>query len=121
MVVECNYVLVTTQLGFEKLCASYLSELDPKANIVFRPRGFKGLILVEPYVNRFDFAKMVKERVPEAEKVIVADACAPPLPEKIAEVAASLALEKISEEEAFAVRTNRRGRHNFTSIDVNII
>ena len=118
---ECNYVLVTTLLGFEKTCASYISELDPDAKVSPRPRGFKGLVLVEPSMDKWELARLVEERVPEAEKVVVAEECSEPNPRAIAEKAARLAEGRIRAEEAFAVRTNRRGRHGFTSVDVNVV
>ncbi len=118
---ECNYVLVTTMLGFEKTCASYVSELDPGAKVTPRPRGFKGLVLVEPSIDKTELARLVEERVPEAEKVIVAEECSKPDPKVLAEKAAGLAKKKIGHDETFAVRTNRRGRHSFTSVDVNVV
>ncbi len=117
----CNLVLIKTVLGMEKVVASLVRELDPGARVTPSPRGFRGLVLVEPSMDKHEFARLVEEKVPEAEKVIVAEACAPAEPKEIARVAAELAKEKIGSDETFAVRTTRRGRHDFTSIDVNVV
>ncbi len=117
----CDYILVKTVLGMEDVAASYIEELDPKAEVKPRPAGFKGLVLVKPSMDKYELAKLIEERVPEAEKVVVAEGCAPSDPQAIAEVAASLAPRFFGSESTFAVRTVRRGRHGFTSIDVNVV
>ncbi len=118
---DCNLVLIKTVLGMEKVVASLVKELDPDAHVIPSPRGFRGLVLVEPSMEKHEFAHLVEEKIPEAEKVIVAEACAPAEPEAIAKAAARLAKERIRSDESFAVRTTRRGRHSFTSIDVNVV
>jgi len=118
---ECNAILVKTVLGMERVAASYIKELDPSARVTPAPLGFKGLVVVEPSLDKKLLAKMIEERVPEAEKVIVAEACSEAEPSKIAEAAARLARGRIGSDETFAVRTVRRGRHSFTSIDVNVV
>ena len=117
----CDYILVKTVLGMEEVAASHIEELDPGAEVVPAPRGFRGLVLVKPSTDKRRLAELIEKEVPEAEKVIVIDACAPADPREIAEVAAGLAKEQIGEDETFAVRTTRRGRHSFTSIDVNVV
>jgi len=118
---DCRLLLVKTVLGMERVAASYIAEIDPGARIEPLPRGFKGLVLVEASRDKYEVAREIEAKVPEAEKVIVAEACAEAEPAKIAEAAAVLAPEFISSNETFAVRTVRRGRHNFTSIDVNVV
>ncbi|BES82632.1 SPOUT family RNA methylase [Pyrodictium abyssi] len=118
---DCRLLLVKTVLGMERVAASYIAEIDPGARIEPLPRGFKGLVLVEASRDKYEVAREIEAKVPEAEKVIVAEACTEAEPAKIAEAAAALAPEFISSNETFAVRTVRRGRHNFTSIDVNVV
>ncbi|BEP18635.1 SPOUT family RNA methylase [Pyrofollis japonicus] len=118
---QCNYILVKTVLGMERVAASYISEIDPKAEVIVSPRGFKGLVLVKPSKNKYEVAKEIENRIPEVEKVEIIEGCAPAVPSEIARVAASLAPRFISSNETFAVRTVRRGRHSFTSIDVNVV
>jgi len=118
---NCNLVLIKTVLGMEKVVASLVKELDPGAKATPSPRGFRGLVLVEPSIEKHEFARLVEEKIPEAEKVIVAEACAPADLQEIARVAAELAKTRIRSDKSFAVRTTRRGRHGFTSIDVNVV
>lgn len=118
---DCKLLLVKTVLGMERVAASYIAEIDPGARIEPSPRGFKGLVLVEASRDKYEVAREIEAKVPEAEKVIVAEACTEAEPAKIAEAAAALAPKFISSSETFAVRTVRRGRHNFTSIDVNVV
>ena len=117
---ECNYVLVKTELGNEVLVASHIRDIDPGARVIPSPRGLKGLVLVEPSMSKEEVARLIKERVPEATKVIVALRCVEADPDKIAEAAAEAAKDIIKAGESFAVRTTRRGKHGFTSIDVNV-
>jgi tRNA acetyltransferase TAN1 len=117
----CDYILVKTVLGMERVAASYISELDPEAKVEAAPKGFKGLVLVKPSRDKYEVAREIEQRVPEAEKVEVIEGCAPADPKAIAEVAAKLAPKFIASDESFAVRTVRRGKHNFTSIDVNVV
>jgi len=118
---QCDYILVKTVLGMEKTAASYIEELDPGAVVTPSPRGFKGLVLVKPSKDKSRLAKEIEEKVPEAEKVLIIYGCAPADPREIAEVAAALAPSYMRSSETFAVRTTRRGRHSFTSIDVNVV
>ncbi len=118
---ECNVVLVKTVLGMERVAASHIRDIDPEARIYPSPQGFRGLVLVETSKPKEIVAREIEDKVPEAEKVIVAEACTVADPDKIGEVAAKVASQHISPEETFAVRTVRRGRHGFTSIDVNVV
>ncbi len=117
---ECNYVLVKTELGNEVLAASHIRDIDPGARVVPSPRGLRGLVLVEPSMSKEEVARLIKEKVPEATKVIVALRCVEADPDKIAKAAAEVAKDIIKARESFAVRTTRRGKHVFTSIDVNV-
>ena len=115
-------ILVKTSLGFEKIVASRIMEIDDKAEVVPSPRGFKGLVLIKAgKLNPKELYERILKEIVEADKVILVDAIAPAIPEVIGKVAASIAKEKISSDETFAVRTTRRGRHGFTSIDVNVV
>lgn len=118
---ECNYILVKTPLGMENVAAAYIRELDPEAEIEVSPKGFKGLVLVKPKSDRYTAARKIESGVPEAEKVIPIEACSSASLEEIAKAAAELATRHIKSGETFAVRTVRRGKHGFRSIDVNIV
>ncbi len=115
-------ILIKTGLGFEKIVASRIKEYDEKAVVIACPRKFKGLVLVRHGEHSVDeLMDYIEKNVVEADKIIPILAESPADPHKIAEIAAELAKEHIGPSETFAVRTTRRGRHNFTSIDVNII
>jgi tRNA acetyltransferase TAN1 len=118
---ECNIVLVKTVLGMENTAASYIEELDPNARLKVAPYGLKGLIIIEASMDKYKLARLIEEKVPEAEKVLVAEACTRADPSEIAREAARIAPRFIKPDNTFAVRTVRRGRHSFTSIDVNVV
>lgn len=112
-------ILVKTSLGMEKIAAARIEEEFPWLRAEPLPRGFKGLVLV--YGCKGGEEEAIGERIVEADRIIPVESVVEADPEKIAEEAARLARERISREECFAVRTVRRGRHNYTSIDVNVI
>ena len=112
-------ILVKTPLGLENIAAARILELNSNVKVYPRPKGFLGLVLVEAD-NHFEFARKIKENVLEAEKVIPAYEIVEAKLNKIVEAARRVALGNISSEETFAVRTTRRGKHDFTSLDVNV-
>ncbi len=115
-------ILVKTALGFERIVASRIKEIDEEAVVIPSPRGFKGLVLVKAgKLEPRRLYKEILERIVEADTVLYIQAVAPADPRAIAEKAAELARDMISRDESFAVRTTRRGRHGFTSIDVNVV
>ncbi|MGC8983176.1 MAG: SPOUT family RNA methylase [Desulfurococcaceae archaeon] len=113
-------LLITCKLGFEKIVASYLKELDERLEVIPAPHGFLGLVLVSGASDKYGLAKLVLEKVPEVEKVYVVEGYSRASPNEIASVVRELVRGKISSNETFAVRTTRRGKHDFTSIDVNV-
>jgi len=112
-------ILVKTSLGFEDLAASRIEERIPNVKVIPKPYGFMGLIAITTD-NKFEVARKINEEVVEAERVIIIDKCVKADLNEIAKNAAEIAKEQISSNETFAVRTVRRGKHNFTSIDVNV-
>ena len=115
---SCNKILIKTRLGYEQIVASRIKDLDPSSKVIPAPKGFKGLVLVESE-NKDRLAEEILKNVVEAEKVFVPQVCVKADINDIIE-AAKLIIDKIGGEETFAVRTYRRGKHSFTSIDVNI-
>jgi len=107
--------LVKTQRGLEDVAASILEEeFDVETRV--RPGGYLGLVIVEGDVGKEDL-----EGVPEVERAVPVEAECDADPEEIAETAADLVVGRIPEDATFAVRTIRRGDHDFTSIDVNVV
>ncbi|HIQ02855.1 MAG TPA: RNA-binding protein [Desulfurococcales archaeon] len=118
----CNIdIVIKTVKGFENTVASYINEIDENVIVEPKPKGFLGIVLVRNCKDKYGLAEKIKSQIMEAEKVLVAEACVKADPKVIAEKAAQIAKEKISPNETFAVRTVRRGSHNYTSVDVNVI
>lgn len=116
---EC--ILVKTGLGIERIAAQRIMEELPWVEAEPAPRGFRGLVLVRGCRDPREDARRIEERIPEADRVIVIEAAVPARLEDMARAAAELAAGRIGPEECFAVRTTRRGKHGFTSIDVNVV
>lgn len=109
--------LVKTQKGMESVAGNYIREaLPPNAEVWASPMGYSGLVIVE--TNDENAEEKILE-IPEVERVIP-----PVLVETNAELgeivkAANEIASLISKDETFAVKTKRRGKHDFSSIDVN--
>ncbi len=115
-------ILIKTGLGFEKIVASRVREIDEEAIVTPVPKGFKGLVLIKAGdLDPVDLVKRIENEVVEADKVIPVDDVVPARLDDMARAAASLVKDRICSDESFAVRTTRRGRHGFTSIDVNVV
>ncbi|MDH5816647.1 MAG: SPOUT family RNA methylase [Candidatus Nezhaarchaeota archaeon] len=111
--------MVKTLLGMEKLAAARIKELCPEAKLQVSPQGFMGLILVES-LNEDELLDRINKEVVEVERAMKSVAeCRAELRE-IASTAAEAVKGLIEPDETFAVRTTRRGKHNFTSVDVNV-
>ena len=119
MVLEAD-IIVKTGKGLENIVASRVEELGFK--VLPKPLGLLGLVLVrvEDKGKLEDIVKLIEREIPEAEKVLPVYATCKADLNVIAEKAAEVAKSKIKPYETFAVRTVRRGKHSFTSIDVNV-
>lgn len=107
--------LLTTQRGLEDLAVSrILEEVDGVLEAKPRPGGYLGLVLIEGREN----LKEELEKIPEIERVVPILAECKSRLDEIAETALNLVRGR-GLREPFAVRTNRRGKHPFRSIDVN--
>lgn len=113
-------ILVKTPLGLEEVAASYIEELEEGVKVFPKPNGYPGLVLVSNSKDKRSLRALIKEKVPEAEKVIPVEYCVKATLDDIKNAAVSLAKSVISSEDCFAVKTVRRGRHNFTSVDINV-
>ena len=116
----CEYnIIITTGIGKEELTASFIEELCPESKVLARPLGFKGILLVKA-PDALKCANVLLREVSFIEKSYVAQECTEARLESVAEAAARLVKEFLDDRTSFAVRTYRRGKHDFTSIDVNI-
>ncbi len=113
-------LVVTTHLDLERVAASRIREefgLDAEP----LPQGFQGLVIV--YCREGDpdtLAEKVASRVVEAERVLPVHEHVKADLDEICEAVRRIAPQKLKAHESFAVRTERRGRHSFTSLDVNV-
>ena len=78
-----------------------------------------GIIFVE-HVDPLEAYKKILSNIPEVEKALPIFGETNADIYEIAEKALEIAKKVIKDGESFAVRTTRRGKHDFTSIDVNI-
>jgi len=112
-------IIVKTPLGIEKIAAARILEIAPQARVQPSPQGFAGLVLVEA-PSEDEVAELIEREVVEAERVIKSIAECRANLDEISRVAAEAVKGLIGRDESFAVRTTRRGRHDFTSVDVNV-
>ncbi|BAA80141.2 conserved hypothetical protein [Aeropyrum pernix K1] len=110
-----------TSLGFERIAAARIEEEAPHLRARPIPRGFKGLVLVYGCRDPEADARLILERVVEADRVLVVHAVSRASLEEMAAAAAEAARGRIGGGECFAVRTTRRGSHGYTSVDVNVV
>jgi tRNA acetyltransferase TAN1 len=102
-----------TSVGMEYIAANHVKEKAPDAEVSVRPGGFMGLLLVSN-VDREDLLD-----VPEIERVIpVSIVCNANLNEIVSK--AEEITRIAGKFDTFAVRTTKRGKSDFTSIDVNV-
>ncbi|MEN3047548.1 MAG: SPOUT family RNA methylase [Candidatus Caldarchaeales archaeon] len=112
-------LVVRTPLGLEPVVRSKIELLDPGALAVQTPYGLKGLVVVESCSDPDRLKRLIEEEVPEAERVIRPDVVVPTEVDLIIEAATAVSKERISPHESFAVRTRRRARGGFTSLELN--
>lgn len=112
-------LLITTRLGFEQLARTAVEELDPLARVYTSPGGYMGLVGVIS-LNPEELAEKLLRTSPYVEKAFVVMRRCQADPQSIAKEALEAVRKAQPREGTFAVRTVRRGRHSFTSIDVNV-
>ncbi|HID06128.1 MAG TPA: RNA-binding protein, partial [Armatimonadetes bacterium] len=111
--------IVKTVLGMEEVAASIIEEaIGVKAEA--KPGGCLGLVLVLGDREGAEVVERIKKEVPEAEKVIPVEEWVGSDIDSIVEAARKVASGRIAPDESFAVRTVRRGRRGYTSVDVNV-
>lgn len=113
-------LIVKTPLDLEDVVAARIMELDPETVVKARPGGLKGLVIIESCRDADALRDLILREIPEAESVIKVDMVVEADLDKIVEAAVKLAKNMIKEDDSFAVRTVRRGKHDFTSLDVNV-
>ncbi|WP_297463415.1 SPOUT family RNA methylase [Thermococcus sp.] len=107
--------IVKTQRGMEGVAANYIREALPESSVWPAPMGYSGLVIVES--DDENAMEKILE-IPEVERVIPVLVEVPAELDAIVETAEKIA-PLIGENETFAVKTKRRGKHGFSSLDVN--
>ncbi|HDJ67089.1 MAG TPA: hypothetical protein ENF33_05210 [Nitrososphaeria archaeon] len=113
-------LIVKTPLGLEEIAASRVLELEPDTRLVVKPKGLGGLIVIESCPDRSKLMEKILSEIPEVEKVVPVEAEVKARIDEIEEAARKLVVGKLRSDQSFAVRTVRRGSHDFRSVDVNI-
>ncbi len=111
-------IIVKTEVGLERLAATKIKEILPQCEVIAAPSGFKGLVVLRGCDDVSDAYNKIKQ-VAEASRIEVMRKCVKARLEEILNAIGELASEVRGKR--FAVRTFRRGRHSFTSVDVNTL
>lgn len=112
-------LILKTPLGLEKVAADHLSEKYPDLILSVKPHGLEGLTIVEKSSDKHALINYILREAPEIESIVDVDVETKADLRSIIGAARNIAREMISKEDSFAVRTIRRGKHSFTSLDVN--
>lgn len=112
-------LLIKTPRGLENIVASRVQEIlsNTKSSIISKPHGYLGIVLAE--VERCEPTVLLRE-IPEIEKLLIIEEEVKATLNEICEASVRVAKKCIGKDESFAVRTTRRGKHDFSSIDVNV-
>lgn len=106
-------IIAKTELGMEKYVAN---SLEVPCEVEGAPRGFQGLVILKECKD-WDEAYEKLLKMPEVIRAMKAEKCVRAEMEELKRAAEELAEEL--EGKRFAVRTVRRGKHPFTSMQVN--
>jgi len=113
-------LLVKTPRGLEGVAASRIEEEIEGVRVTVKPYGFTGLVLVEGVVDARTAVDLILSRIPEVERVLMVRREVESRLDEIVKAAVEVASSELKGCEAFAVRTTRRGKQEFTSVDVNV-
>jgi len=109
-------LIVKVVKGLENLTASIIQEISPGSSVrVVGP----GVIFVRAE-DKYKLAEELSGKAPEASRILIVEAKSRSKIDEIVRAAVEVAERYIKEGDTFAVRTTRRGSHDFTSIDVNV-
>jgi len=114
-------LIVKTPIGLENIVASRIEELGFEGDVYPKPSNYPGIVTVilKNEEDKLEIAEKIEKEIPEAERVLASALSTTATIEKIVEAAVKVASENLNDGVSFAVRTVRRGRHPYTSIDVN--
>ncbi len=118
-------IIVKTPKGIENIVASrieeYLRENNIPGEVTVDLERWLGIVFVRGLGDRkFEVADFIKREIPEASHVLTVEKVVPARLADICEAVKEIAKNVLREGETFAIRTTRRGKHDFSSIDVNV-
>ncbi|RJS92777.1 RNA-binding protein, partial [Candidatus Bathyarchaeota archaeon] len=101
--------------------ASRIEDLGFEGDVYPKPSNYPGIVAVtlKNEDDKPEIAEKIEKEIPEAERVLASALSTTATIEKIVEAAVKAASENLDDGVSFAVRTVRRGRHPYTSVDVN--
>jgi tRNA acetyltransferase TAN1 len=108
-------VILKTDIGIERIVLSRLKDLDIPCSLP--PDGLRGILLVDKAGP--ETAKQL-DSIPEITTILPIDAECPSNLEAIVKAGTSAAQTRLQNYESFAVRTVRRGKQAYSSMDVSI-
>lgn len=113
-------LLVKTPQGLEGVAASRIEEEVEGVKTTVKPYGFAGLVLVEGVTDARGASNLVLSRIPEVERALTVRKEVESKLDEIVKAALEAASSELKGCKSFAVRTTRRGKQEFTSVDVNV-
>ncbi len=118
-------LIVKTPKGLEDVVASHIEEFLRERGVsgVVRPRpyGLLGIVIVEQIGDlKHELSEHLKRNVPEASRILVVEKTVRASLDEICSAVSEVAKKYVSSSDTFAIRTTRRGEHDFTSVDVNV-
>lgn len=119
-------LIVKVPKEMEKIAASYIEDVlrqhGINCKVIVDVDRWLGIVFISDLGDRkFEAAELIKKNVPEASHVLIVYKIVPARLQDICEAVKEVALQVLKPGETFAIRTNRRGKHDFTSIDVNVL
>ncbi len=114
-------LIIKTPLGMEKIVASRIKDAIPYLQPQPSPKGYQGLVLVNGCRDPSSEAQTISKNIVEAEKILVVNNQAKADLDSISKAVLEVLPDQLLRGKCFAVKTVRRGKHSFTSIDVNRI
>jgi len=114
-------LIVKTPIGLENIVASRIEDLGFEGDVYPKPSNYPGIVAVtlKNEDDKPEIAEKIENEIPEAERILASALSTTATIEKIVEAAVKVASENFNDGVSFAVRTVRRGRHPYTSVDVN--
>jgi len=112
----CNLqIILKTELGIEAIVTSRTRELG--VSCINKPRKFGGLVLVE---NASSETIQSLKNIPEIKNILPITVECTSAISQIVQAGTTAAVQEIQKNESFAVRTTRRGKQDYSSLDINI-